>query len=251
MGQGRILEGKVCLITGAAKGIGKAVAERFVEEGALVYANARADGSLDSWCQEMTRKYDTEVKPLYFDVTDDNQVKQSFLQVKKDHGRLDVLVNNAGKVSYEPMLMVDFDKFRDMIEVNVVSVLKLMQLASRLMVRNNGGSIINISSIVGLNGVEGQVAYSASKGAVISMTKSAAKELVKNNVRVNAVAPGMVATERLMEVYQNKFGDRLEQVGMHRMAEPKEIADACVFLGSDLSTYVTGQVLVVDGLTRF
>lgn len=245
----RMLEGKVCLITGTSKGIGRAIAQRFSEEGAIVYANARTEGSIDQWAAESSEKNSTRVIPVYFDVRDANAAKQAVMQIKKDHQRLDVLVNNAGMVSYELLGLINIENFREMMEVNVVSVIQLIQLATRLMSRQGDGSIINISSIVGDKGVKGQLAYSATKGAVISLTKSAAKELAPQNIRVNALAPGMIDTERLRGIMEKSFSERISDIGMGRMGKPEEVADACVFLASDLSTYVTGQVLGVDGST--
>jgi 3-oxoacyl-[acyl-carrier protein] reductase len=244
-----LLKDKVCLITGAGKGIGKAIAERYAEEGAVVYANARAEGSIDEWAKELAEKNNTTVIPAYFDITDAAAAKQAVLKIKADHQRIDVLVNNAGMVTYELLSMINFDSLRNMFEVNVIAMIQLIQLVSRIMGRQKSGSIINMSSIVGVNGVGGQLAYSATKGAVISLTKSAAKELAPSNIRVNAIAPGMVATERLVEVFEKSFKDRLNDIGMGRLAKPEEIANACVFFGSDLSEYVSGQVLGVDGST--
>lgn len=245
----QLLKDKVCLITGTSRGIGKAIAERYAEEGAVVYANAREEGAIDEWASKLATSFDTTVVPVYFDVRDTKAAKQIIMQIKKEHGSLDVLVNNAGIVTYELMQMINFEELRKMFEVNVVSVIQLMQLATKLMSRQKKGSIINISSIVGVKGVQGQLSYAATKGAVISLTKSAAKELAPQNIRVNAVAPGMVGTERFVEVFKNRFEERINDIGMGRLAKPNEIADACVFLGSDLSTYVSGQILGVDGAT--
>jgi 3-oxoacyl-[acyl-carrier protein] reductase len=243
----RLLEGKISLITGSSKGIGKAIAERFAQEGAIVYANSRKQGSIDQWAHECSVENETQVIPVYFDIRDSYSAKEAIMQIKKEQQRLDVLVNNAGVVSYEPLGMIDFEKFREMWEVNVVSVIQLIQLVSRLMARQTSGSIINISSIVGTNGVKGQLAYSATKGAVISLTKSAAKELANLNIRVNAIAPGMIDTERLRDVMEKKFINRISDIGMGRLGKPEEVADVCVFLASELSSYVTGQIIGVDG----
>ncbi len=245
----KILEGKICLVTGSNRGIGKAIVERFAEEGAIVYANARKEGSLEEWALACSSKYNTQVIPLYFDVVDNAGSKQAILQIKSENQRLDVLVNNAGLVTYELLNMINFDSLREMFEVNVIGTIQLIQLASRLMTRQKSGSIINMSSIVGDKGVKGQLAYSATKGAVIAVTKSAAKELASSNIRVNAIAPGMVGTDRLLEIFEKSFKDRLSDIGLGRLAKPEEIANACVFLGSDLSEYVTGQILGVDGGT--
>jgi 3-oxoacyl-[acyl-carrier protein] reductase len=242
-----LLKDKVCLITGAGKGIGKAIAERFAQEGATVYANARTENSLDEWSRDLGQRYNTAVIPVYFDVTDNAGVKNTFTRLMKDHQRLDVLVNNAGLVSYEMMNMISMEHLRKMFDVNVIAVIQLMQFASRLMQRQKSGSIVNISSIVGVKGVKGQLGYSATKGAVLSVTKSAAKELAEFNIRVNAVAPGMISTDRLMDVFEKKFSDRLSSIGFGRLGTPEEVADTCVYLASDLSKYVSGQVIGVDG----
>lgn len=244
-----LLKGKVCLITGTNRGIGQAIAERYAQEGAIVYANARKEGSLDSWAAGLAETYGTTVLPVYFDITDAAASKEAVLKIKAGHSKIDVLVNNAGMVTYELLPMINFDSLRTMFDVNVIAMIQLIQLVSRIMGRQKSGSIINMSSIVGVNGVKGQLAYSATKGAVISLTKSAAKELAAQNIRVNAIAPGMVGTERFTEVFEKSFSDRIESIGMGRLAKPEEIANACVFLGSDLSEYISGQVLGVDGST--
>jgi 3-oxoacyl-[acyl-carrier protein] reductase len=251
MSVSRLLEGKICLVTGANRGIGNAIAERYAEEGAVVFANARKEGSLDAWAMECSKKYNTSVIPLYFDITDAAASKAAILKIKSDFGSIDVLVNNAGMVTYELLPMIDFEKLRAMFEVNVIAMIQLVQLASRIMSRQKSGSIINMSSIVGAQGVKGQLGYSATKGAVISLTKSAAKELIEHNIRVNAIAPGMVGTDRFTQVFEEKFKDKIANIGIGRLAEPNEIANVCVFLASDLSTYVTGQVIGVDGSASF
>ncbi|WP_295333242.1 SDR family NAD(P)-dependent oxidoreductase [Flavobacterium sp.] len=247
----RLLEGKICLVTGTNRGIGMAIAERYAEEGAVVFANARKEDSLETWAKQCSEKYHTSVIPLYFDITDAAASKAALLKIKSDFGRIDVLVNNAGMVTYELLPMIDFEKLRAMFEVNVIAMIQLVQLASRIMTRQKSGSIINMSSVVGVQGVKGQLGYSATKGAVISITKSAAKELIEHNIRVNAIAPGMVGTERFTAVFEEKFKDKIANIGIGRLAEPNEIANVCVFLASDLSTYVTGQVIGVDGSASF
>lgn len=249
MSNSRLLEGKVALITGTTRGIGRAIAERYAEEGSIVYANARTPGSIDEWSKESSIKYNTTVTPLYFDVTDYAAVKKSVMQIIKEQQRIDILVNNAGVVSYELLGMIQFENMRKMFEVNVFAIIHLIQIISRIMSRNKKGSIINISSIVGVNGIDGQLAYSATKGAVISLTKSAAKELSSQNIRVNAVAPGMIESERFAKVFEEKLKHKLVNIGMGRLGKPVEIANACVFLGSDLSDYISGQILGADGCT--
>lgn len=243
-----MLQNKVCLITGASKGIGLAIVKKFAENGAIVYANVRNESSLNGELTELQNNF-SNIKISCFDVVAEQEVKNAILDIKKNEGRLDVLVNNAGVVSYELLGLLNLDKLQQMLNVNVIAVIRLIQLASRLMTRQNSGSIINISSIVGVKGVKGQLAYSATKGAVNAITLSASKELAENKIRVNAIAPGMVATERLKTIMDDKFSDRVNDIGFKRLAEPEEIADTCLYLASDLSKYVTGQIIGVDGST--
>jgi 3-oxoacyl-[acyl-carrier protein] reductase len=246
----RLLENKICIVTGAGKGIGKSIAEEFAKQGAIVYVNSRAlNTQLENWCNQIAESNNTRVIPIYFDVTDYQSVKKEIMSIYSVEKRIDVLVNNAGSVSYEMIPMVEMNSFRNMLETNVLGTFYLLQLVSRFMTRQKAGSIINIASIVGDKGAKGQVSYAASKGAVIAMTKASSKELASFQIRVNAITPGMVATERFLSVLNEKFPQKTENIGMGRLAEPKEIAESCVYLASDLSTYVTGQVLGVDGGT--
>ena len=245
-----LLKNKVCLITGASKGIGHSIAEEDAKQGAIVYANARVENSIDEWASNLSDTHHTKVIPVYFDITDLAVVKKHIMQIKSVEKRIDVLVNNAGMVTYEMIPMAQIDTFKSMIEVNVVAPFSLLQVVSRIMSRQNSGSIINMASIVAQKGAKGQVSYSTTKGAIISMTKSAAKELAPMQIRVNAVAPGMVGTERFLKVFEDKFKEKIDDIGMTRLAEPNEIAQLCVFLGSDMSKYITGQIIGIEGSTK-
>jgi len=242
----RLLYNKVCLITGTSSGIGKSIAERFAEEGAIVYANSR-ETNIDEWATSLSEKHVTKVIPTYFNITDESAVKNAIIQIKKEQSKIDVLINNAGLGYNEKLGMISIDKMKKIFDVNVFALTNILQLVARIMLKQNTGSIINISSTVGQKGNPGQLAYSASKGAVISITKSAAKELASSSIRVNSVAPGLVDTEMFREAEKDKLADRISKIGMQRLAEPKEIADACLFLASDLSKYITGQIIAVDG----
>ncbi|MCF8427115.1 MAG: SDR family oxidoreductase [Bacteroidia bacterium] len=241
------LNGKIALITGANKGIGLAITQRFLGEGAIVYAGIKNVAEASSDLNILKTKFDSQLNIIKLNVTESENCKEVFQQIKKSCDKIDVLVNNAGIVSYELVPFIDFEKLQLMIQTNVVGLIKMCQLASRYMARQKSGSIINISSIVSLKGASGQAAYSATKGAVNSFTLSLAKELANSNIRVNAIAPGMVSTERLKQISQEKFGDKVSQIGFGRMASPDEIADICLFFASDESSYVTGQLLGADG----
>ena len=236
----QLLENKVCVITGAAQGIGRQIAEQFAADGAIVYACDR---------QEFTAAHD-HIHPIAMDITDATSVKTNLMQIFKTEGRIDCLVNNAGIVYNRKIGMIMREETERMFLVNVIAVLELIQLCSRLMARNGGGSIINIASVTAVLGSPGQVAYSATKGAIISMTKSAAKELASQGVRVNAVAPGIVQTERFAELYEsdgNKIDERIQRIALGRLGTPEDIAHACAFLASDRANYISGQILGVDG----
>jgi len=164
-----LLDGKVCLVTGASRGIGAATVKRFAREGAVVYANARTTKNLDDLCIELSEKYNTTVKALYFDVRDEAAAKKAVLQIRKETGRLDVLVNNAGVMKDALIGMISKDLMQEIYDTNVFGVMNMIQLASKVMMFQKSGSIINLSSIVGLKGNPGQLVYSATKGAVTAM----------------------------------------------------------------------------------
>lgn len=236
-----LLDNKIAIVTGAGRGIGRAIAEKYASEGAQVYAADIREEDL-KWTDE-----NVNVHGVVLDICDFAAVKNAVMGIKKEHGHIDILVNNAGLISYEMMSMIDYEKFRKMLEVNVVSLIHFMQLVGRVMARQQSGSIINMASMVAVKGAAGQLSYAASKGAVISATKSAAKELADNHIRVNAIAPGMVGTERFKAVLEEKFSQKINDIPFGRLAEPKDIANAALYLASDMSSYVTGQVLGIDG----
>ena len=235
-----LLENKVCIITGAAQGIGKQIAEQFAADGAIVYA-----------CDRQAFTSDNErIHPIVVDITNAADVKASLMQIYKTEGRIDCLVNNAGIVYNRKIGMITREETERMFLVNVIAAMELLQLASRLMARCGGGSIVNIASVTAVLGSPGQVAYSATKGAIISMTKSAAKELASQGIRVNAVAPGIVKTERFAELYDSdgdKIDARIGRIALGRLGTPEDIAHACAFLASDRANYISGQILGVDG----
>lgn len=248
MDKGQLLDGKVCLVTGTNRGIGRRIAEIFANAGGFVYAGARQKNRMQDWTDTININTAGKISPIYFDVTDSASIKQAVMQIKKEQGKLDVLVNSAGVVHNGALGMVPMDKVREMFEVNVFGLLELSQLvATRLMVKQKSGSIVNISSITGVEGSRGQTAYSASKGAVIAMTKSMAQELAPYQIRVNSVAPGMVDTERLHVEIREEYRNNMPPIGMGRLGSADDIADACLYFASDMASYTTGQVMVVGG----
>ncbi len=246
----RLLQDKVCIITGAAQGIGKGIAEQFAADGAIVYACDLREGSMDEWAKECAEKNNTRVIPMYFDVSDAAAVKNNLMAIFKAEKRIDALVNNAGVVFNKKIGMIVRQETELMFRINVIAVIEMVQLCSRLMARTGGGSIVNIASVTAVLGSPGQSAYSATKGAIMSFTKSAAKELAPQGIRVNAVAPGIVKTERFAELYESdgaKIDQRISRISLGRLGTPEDVANACAFLASDRASYISGQILGVDG----
>ena len=234
----KLLTNKVCIITGAGRGIGKVIAEQFVADGAIVYVNDLQKPEIEG------------AKPICFDVTDSSALKAGLMQVYKAEGRIDCIVNNAAIIQNQKLGMVTKQLLEKMYAVNVFAVIDMIQIASRLMARTGGGCFVNMASVTGVVGSPGQVAYSSTKGAVITITKSAAKELAPMKIRVNAVAPGIVRTERFEELYEatgDKINERIEKIALGRLGTPQDIANAVSFLASDRASYISGQILGVDG----
>lgn len=242
-----LLKGKIALITGSSRGIGRATAKLFASHGADIILNGRTPGSLDTIKQELAESYGIHIHALYFDVADPEQVKEGFKSLFKITKRLDILVNNAGILDDALIGMVTQKQVERVFGINAYGILYTSQYAARLMARNNSGSIINLSSIIGTCGNEGQAVYGGSKAAVIGITKSLAKELAPANIRVNAVAPGFIDTDMTRELPENTYQERIESIKMGRIGTPEDVAKVVLMLASDLSAYVTGQVIGVDG----
>lgn len=243
-----LLAGKVCIVTGSARGIGKEIAILFAEEGAEVVVNSSHEGNADAWISEHELK--DHLHPYYFDISDSASVCKNVMAIKKQFGRIDVLVNNAGVEFNELIGMISHENMEKMFNVNVFGTIEMLQIVSRVMEKNeNGGSIINISSMVGMRGNRGQLVYSATKGAVIALTKSAAKELAPKNIRVNSIAPGITQTAMMEQADLDKLEGRINNICMGRIAQPRDIAGGCLLLASDYAGYISGQVLAVDGCT--
>jgi 3-oxoacyl-[acyl-carrier protein] reductase len=243
-----MLDGKIALVTGSTRGIGWAIARMFAAQGAtlIVHGAHSADVLAARLAELQTVRAGRHIGRLA-DVADPQAVKQLYATIFQEYKRLDVLVNNAGIMRDNLLGMVGGEETAQTFAVNIQGVLYNMQYAARLMARGGGGSIINMTSIIGRFGNAGQVVYSASKAAVIGLTYSAAKELAPQKIRVNAVAPGFIDTDMTRQLPQEKYDQLAASVKMGRVGRPEDVAGAALFLASEYSAYITGQILGVDG----
>lgn len=242
-----MLSGKIAIVTGASRGIGEAVAKRLGKLGATVIVNYCGSYERAEKVKEDIVKDGGDAKTYQCDVSDFMACEEFFNQVIEEYGKIDILVNNAG-ITRDGMLMRMSEKnFSDVIDTNLKGTFHCMRFASRQMMKQRSGRIVNMSSVVGVTGNAGQVNYSASKAGVIGMTKSAAKELAPRNITVNAIAPGFIQTE-MTDVLTDKVKEGIKtQIPLGVFGKTEDIAAAVAFLVSDEAGYITGQVLHVDG----
>jgi 3-oxoacyl-[acyl-carrier protein] reductase len=242
-----MLQGKVCFITGSSQGIGWATAQLFAASGATVILNGRNADRLEARSQELRERFGVDAVALPADASDAAAVKACYAEIFRRFKQLDVLVNNAGILQDALLGMISEKVIQDVIGINVIGPILHLQEASRLMGRRKQGSIINVSSIIGRVGNEGQAVYAASKAAVIGLTLAAAKELASRQIRVNAIAPGFIDTNMTQQLSKEKHDERMRSIKMGRIGRPEDIAQGVLFFASEMSSYVTGQVLGIDG----
>jgi 3-oxoacyl-[acyl-carrier protein] reductase len=241
-----LLEGKVALITGATRGIGKGIAEVFAKEGAqLAFTYAGSVDKAKAMEEELGKL--TTVKSYQSDASDYDAAQQLVADVLAEFGKIDILINNAGITRDNLMLRMSKDDWDTIIKVNLDSVFNLTKAVIKPMMKAKTGSIINMTSVVGIKGNAGQANYAASKAGVIGFSKSIALELGSRNIRCNAIAPGFIETEMTAALDEKTVQGWREAIPLKRGGQPEDVANACVFLASDLSSYITGQVLNVDG----
>lgn len=243
----KLLEGKTALITGAARGIGKAIALKFASEGANV---AFTDLVIDENGQETEKEimaFGVKAKGYASNAADFAQTEEVVNQVKADFGSIDILVNNAGITKDGLMLRMTEAQWDAVINVNLKSAFNFIHACTPIMMRQKGGSIINMASVVGVHGNAGQCNYSASKAGMIALAKSIAQEMGAKGIRANAIAPGFIETAMTAALSEEVRKDWCQKIPLRRGGKPEDVADVAVFLASDLSSYVSGQVIQVDG----
>ena len=238
--------GKVALVTGATRGLGRAIADKLAAGGASLIITATSS-AIESVAAEIKEKYNVEVASFYGDISLEETVKALFKLIEEKFGKLDICVNNAGITKDGLSMRMSAEDFDRVLTVNLRSTFLVSKEASMMMMKARYGKIVNMSSIVGLQGNVGQANYAASKAGIIGLTKSMAVELAKRNVTVNAVAPGFIDTDMTRAVADKARDEFMSRIPMCRAGVPEEIADAVAFFASDASRYITGQVLVVDG----
>ena len=246
-----MLENKTAIITGCNRGIGKAILEVFAKNRCNIFAHARkeTDDFLNT-INELSKKYFVKIYPIYFNLKDIDEIKNAVKKIRSYKFPIDILVNNAGITSNKLFQMTSLEDIQEQFDINFKSLFVLSQYISKLMLKNNSGSIVNISSISATGGDIGRCIYGASKAAVSSLTKTMAAELGENNIRVNAVAPGFIKTDMMDFMSEDIIEKNLQLSKLKRIGKPEEVANVVAFLCSDLSSYITGQTINIDGGIR-
>ncbi|GJM62085.1 MULTISPECIES: 3-oxoacyl-[acyl-carrier-protein] reductase [Persicobacter] len=243
----KLLEGKTALITGASKGIGRAIAETFAAHGANIAFTFLSSIEKGQALEEELKAKGVQAKGFRSDASDFAAAEQLINDVIAEFGSLDVLVNNAGITKDGLLMRMNEEQFDQVIQVNLKSVFNTVKAATRQLMKQRSGSIINMSSVVGVKGNAGQANYAASKAGIIGFTKSVALELGSRGIRANVVAPGFIETEMTAVLDEKQVQSWRDAIPLKRGGDPVDVANTCVFLASDMSAYTTGQVFQVDG----
>lgn len=243
-----ILSGKTAVVTGCLRGIGRATLDNFAQNGANVFACCQFETEeFTDHINKLAKENGVEIIPVYFDLMDDESIKKAAREIQKAKKNIDVLVNIAGMTKDALFQMVTMDQMKTVFQVNYFSQILFSQYIIKLMLRNGSGSVVNISSISALDGNPGQLVYASSKAALIAATKTMSAELAPKGIRVNAIAPGVIDTDMTAVIPQEDMDRLMSRSNIRRQGMPEEVANAIMYLASDLSSFVTGQTIRVDG----
>ena len=243
----KLLEGKVAIITGASRGIGSGIAKIFAQHGAQVAFTFSSSAESALALEKELLAFGSKAKGYQSNAANYEEAHQLVDDVITDFGTVDILINNAGITKDNLLMRMSEEDFDKVIEINLKSVFNMTKAVQKIMLKNRSGSIINMSSVVGVKGNAGQANYAASKAGMIGFTKSIALELGSRNIRCNAIAPGFIETEMTAKLNEEVVKGWRDAIPLKRGGSPEDVANVCVFLGSDMSAYVTGQVINVDG----
>jgi 3-oxoacyl-[acyl-carrier protein] reductase len=243
----KLLEGKVAIITGASRGIGSGIAKVFAEQGANIAFTYSSSVESAMALENELNALGIKSKGYKSNAADFNEAQKLVDDVMVDFGNIDILINNAGITKDNLLMRMSEEDFDKVIEINLKSVFNMTKAVQKIMLKNRNGSIVNMSSVVGVKGNAGQANYAASKAGMIGFTKSIALELGSRNIRCNAIAPGFIETEMTAKLNEEVVKGWREAIPLKRGGTPEDVANVCVFLASDMSAYVTGQVINVDG----
>ena len=244
----KLLEGKNVIVTGTAKGMGKSMVETFAKNGANVFAHARIETEEHkAFCKELGESYGVQVMPLYFDLRDEAGMKEAVKTIRGTKLPIDGLVNNAGITNNSLFQMTNMEELRNQMEVNFFAPYLFTQYISKLMVRNKKGSIVSVSSTAALDGNSGKSAYGAAKAALLTMTMCISEELAASGIRANVICPGVTATDMLSTMPDYIMDIQKEATFLKKVGTTEDIANTALYLLSDKSSYITGQVIRVDG----
>ena len=243
----KLLEGKTAFITGGTRGIGKGMVAAFAEQGAdVIFTGSKANDEAEAFAKELCN-LNIRAKYVAYDVSSYTETERVIKEVVAEFGKIDILINNAGITKDTLLMRMTEEDWEKVININLKSVFNHTKAVQSFMLKQRAGSIINISSVVGVTGNAGQANYAASKAGIIGFTKSVAREIGSRNIRCNVIAPGFIGTDMTDAIPDEMKNAWIEKISLKRIGTPQDVANAAIFLGSDMSTYITGQVITCDG----
>ena len=245
----KLLEDKHAIVTGSNRGIGRTIVEKFVENGATVFACARKrSDSFEKDMQGLEEEYGCKIYPIYFDFENHDEMISAVKEIKSKKVPIDILINNAGVLSeYQRFMMIPIEKVRKLFDINFFSQMEFSQLIARMMQKERSGSVVYISSIASLDTFFSSYDYAACKAAVNAALRQQARELGEVGIRVNGIAPGVIETDMIKDVNSDSKNSLLPAIQLHRFGTREDVANAVLFMASDMASYITGQILRVDG----